>query len=151
MVSLAFPAMPSLHEGHNPSRSFQLCHQLGCASHIRQQCGSVNRRLWLGRHVSELMVVYLGGESDSTSSDIDYEYPANTEQGEAFADLLTEVRTAFTALQKKNGDKVPYQLTAAVAAGPAHYQWYNVPKMDAALDYWNLMVGVPFSRMSSLL
>ena len=140
MVSFSFPAMPS-HEGHNPSeRSFQLYHQLWCSSHIRQQRGSAYRRLWIRRHVSKLTVVYLGGKSNSTSSDIDYEYPASTDQGQAFADLLTELRTAFTALQKKKGDKVPYQLTAAVAAGPTHYQWYNVPQMDAALDYWNLMV-----------
>jgi len=90
------------------------------------------------------MVVYPGGKSDCASSDIDYEYPAGTEQGQAFADLLTELRTAFTALQHKKGDNVPYQITAAVAAGPTHYQWYNVPQMNAALDYWNLMVCVIF-------
>jgi len=86
------------------------------------------------------MVVYLGGKSDCTSSDIDYEYPANTEQGQGLADLLTELRTAFTTLQNKKGDDVPYQITAAVSVVHYYYQWYNVPQMNAALDHWNLMV-----------
>ena len=90
------------------------------------------------------MVVYLGGKSDSTSSDIDYEYPANTAQGQGLADLLTELRTGFTALQNKKGDKVPYQITAAVSDVHYYYQWYNVAQMDAALDHWNLMVSSRF-------
>ncbi|EIN05503.1 hypothetical protein PUNSTDRAFT_122390 [Punctularia strigosozonata HHB-11173 SS5] len=71
--------------------------------------------------------------------DIDFEYPANAAEGQGFADLLTSLRSAFDTLATQNGDTVPYQLTAAVAAGPANYQYYVVPQMDKALTYWNLM------------
>jgi GH18 family chitinase len=44
-------------------------------------------------------------------SDIDFEYPASIAEGQAFANLFTELRTAFDALAEKKGDTVPYQLT----------------------------------------
>ncbi|KAH9008263.1 glycoside hydrolase superfamily, partial [Lactarius hengduanensis] len=71
--------------------------------------------------------------------DIDFEYPSSTAQGQGFADLLTELRTAMNALANSNGDTVPYQLTAAVAAGAANYASLVVPQMNSALTYWNLM------------
>ncbi|KAG6836888.1 hypothetical protein H0H93_001719 [Arthromyces matolae] len=71
--------------------------------------------------------------------DIDFEYPSSDAQGQGFADLVTALRTAFTSLATKKGDTVPYQITAAVAAGPANYQYLKVPQMNAALSYWNLM------------
>ncbi|KAG6873710.1 hypothetical protein C0995_012174 [Termitomyces sp. Mi166 len=71
--------------------------------------------------------------------DLDFEYPSSDAQGQGFADLLTALRTAFTSLAAKKGDQVSYQLTAAVAAGPANYQYLKVSQMNAALDYWNLM------------
>ncbi|KAG6828944.1 hypothetical protein H0H92_006232 [Tricholoma furcatifolium] len=71
--------------------------------------------------------------------DIDFEFPSSDDQGQGFADLCTALRTAFSAFQAANGDSVPYQLTAAVSAGPTNYQYLKVPQMNAALDYWNLM------------
>ncbi|KAG6816385.1 hypothetical protein H0H87_006534 [Tephrocybe sp. NHM501043] len=71
--------------------------------------------------------------------DIDFEFPSSAAQGQGLADLFTSLRTAFTALQSKKGDSVPYQLTAAVSAGSSNYQYLNVPQMNAAMDYWNLM------------
>ncbi|TFK96479.1 glycosyl hydrolases family 18-domain-containing protein [Pterulicium gracile] len=71
--------------------------------------------------------------------DIDFEYPANTAQGQGFADLLTAMRTALNQLAQRKGDAVPYQLTVAVAAGASNYQHLNVPQMEAALNFWNLM------------
>ncbi|KAI0309232.1 glycoside hydrolase family 18 protein [Amylostereum chailletii] len=71
--------------------------------------------------------------------DIDFEYPANDAQGQGLADLFTELRSAFDDLAKSNGDSVPYQLSVAVAAGAANYQYLKVPQMDKALTYWNLM------------
>ncbi|PCH38885.1 carbohydrate-binding module family 5 protein [Wolfiporia cocos MD-104 SS10] len=71
--------------------------------------------------------------------DIDFEYPDTPALAEGFADLLTELRSAFDALATQKGDSVPYQLTAAVSAGWANYQYLLVPQMDAALTYWNLM------------
>ena len=43
--------------------------------------------------------------------DIDYEFPETTTQGEGLASLVTELRTAFDALQKKKGDSTPYLVT----------------------------------------
>ncbi|EED82727.1 hypothetical protein POSPLDRAFT_58726 [Postia placenta Mad-698-R] len=71
--------------------------------------------------------------------DIDFEYPDTPALAQGFADLLTELRTAFDALATSKGDTVPYQLTAAVSAGWDNYQYMLVPQMDAALSYWNLM------------
>ncbi|TRM68686.1 glycoside hydrolase family 18 protein [Schizophyllum amplum] len=71
--------------------------------------------------------------------DIDFEYPASAEEGTGLGALFTELRAAFQALQSKKGDATPYQLTAAVAAGADGYGHLDVPAMDAAMNYWNLM------------
>lgn len=49
--------------------------------------------------------------SSRLNSDLDFEYPANADQGKGFANLFTELRTAFDALATKKGDKVPYELS----------------------------------------
>lgn len=64
-------------------------------------------------------------------SDLDFEYPANAAQGQGFADLYTELRTAFSTLQAQKGDATPYQLTAAVSAGSANYADLVVPQMNS--------------------
>ncbi|KAJ7618307.1 glycoside hydrolase superfamily [Mycena polygramma] len=71
--------------------------------------------------------------------DLDFEYPATAAQGQGFADLFTELRTAFDALAASKGDAETYQLTAAVSAGAANYANLVVPQMDKALTFWNLM------------
>ncbi|KDR70278.1 hypothetical protein GALMADRAFT_894859 [Galerina marginata CBS 339.88] len=71
--------------------------------------------------------------------DIDFEYPATTDQGQGFADLVTALRTAFDSLAAKKGDSTSYLITAAVAAGPANYAYLKVPQMNSALTFWNLM------------
>jgi len=54
---------------------------------------------------------------------------------------MTALRSAFNDLATRKGDKTPYLLTAAVAAGPANYANLMVSQMNSALSYWNLMVG----------
>ncbi|KAF5381774.1 hypothetical protein D9615_005490 [Tricholomella constricta] len=71
--------------------------------------------------------------------DLDFEFPANSAQGQGLADLFTALRTAFNQLASQKGDTVPYQLSAAVSAGQPNYQYLNVPQMNAAMDHWNLM------------
>ncbi|XP_006456110.1 hypothetical protein AGABI2DRAFT_188164 [Agaricus bisporus var. bisporus H97] len=71
--------------------------------------------------------------------DIDFEYPANSAQGQGLADLVTSLRSALDQLASSNGDSTPYLITAAVAAGSANYGNYVVPQMNQALNYWNLM------------
>ncbi|KAF9447351.1 carbohydrate-binding module family 5 protein [Macrolepiota fuliginosa MF-IS2] len=71
--------------------------------------------------------------------DLDFEYPANSAQGQGLADLLTSLRTAFNQLASSKGDSTPYLITAAVAAGSENYANYVIPQMNSALSYWNLM------------
>ncbi|KAL4248233.1 glycosyl hydrolase 18 family protein [Abortiporus biennis] len=71
--------------------------------------------------------------------DIDFEYPSNSDQAEGFASLLTSLRTSLTTLAQQKGDSTPYILSAAVPAGAANYAFLDVPVMDKALTYWNLM------------
>ncbi|KAJ7058105.1 glycosyl hydrolases family 18-domain-containing protein [Mycena amicta] len=71
--------------------------------------------------------------------DLDFEYPSTAAQGQGFADLFTALRTAFDALAAKKGDTTPYQISAAVSAGPANYANLVVPQMNSALTFWNLM------------
>lgn len=73
-------------------------------------------------------------------SDLDFEYPANTAQGQGLADLISALRTAFNNLASRKGDSTPYLITAAVPAGSANYAFLNVPQMNSGLNYWNLMV-----------
>lgn len=93
------------------------------------------------------------------TSDIDFEYPANEEQAAGHANLLTELRTALNDLASRKGDKEPYLLSvrvpslvftlndadkdtqAAVPAGWANYEKLKIRQIDAALDFWNLMVS----------
>lgn len=71
--------------------------------------------------------------------DIDYEYADSDDTAEGFADLLTELRTAFDNLATQKGDSTPYQITVAVPAGSQNYVWLKFPQMDEAVSYWNLM------------
>ncbi|KAJ7653321.1 glycoside hydrolase family 18 protein [Mycena polygramma] len=71
--------------------------------------------------------------------DLDFEYPANSAEGQGFADLFTALRTAFDALSAKKGDATPYQLSAAVSAGSANNANLMISQMDKALTFWNLM------------
>ncbi|ESK94735.1 glycoside hydrolase family 18 protein [Moniliophthora roreri MCA 2997] len=71
--------------------------------------------------------------------DIDYEYPETAQEGQGFADLLTSLRAALNDLAQRKGDTVPYQISAAVAAGYKRYVNLVIPQMNAALDHWNLM------------
>jgi chitinase len=81
-------------------------------------------------------------QSNTISSDVDYEYPSNSAQGQGFADLLTETRKALDSLASRKGDSTPYLLTAAVSAGAENYANLKVPQMNAALDFWNLMASL---------
>lgn len=68
------------------------------------ECESLNNAL-------SFLQVY-GDEFVSYHSDLDYEYATATD-GQNFADLLTELRTAFDALATKKGDSTPYQLSVS--------------------------------------
>ncbi|KIY65734.1 glycoside hydrolase family 18 protein [Cylindrobasidium torrendii FP15055 ss-10] len=71
--------------------------------------------------------------------DIDFEYPGTAEEGQGFADLVAELRTALDDLQKSKSDENPYLISVAVSAGSSNYANLVIPKMDEAIDFWNLM------------
>ncbi|KAF9066642.1 glycosyl hydrolases family 18-domain-containing protein [Rhodocollybia butyracea] len=98
-----------------------------------------NRATFVAQAVSLIENFGFDGMQATLTFDLDYEYPMNTEQGQGFSDLITELRTAFDNLAAQKGDSVPYQLTAAVSANASDYQWLNIPQIDQALTYWNLM------------
>jgi chitinase len=74
------------------------------------------------------------------TSDVVYEYPSNSAQGQGLADLLTELRRAFNTLKGKKKDSTPYVITVAVPAATKNHAHYKIPQMNSAIDYWNLMV-----------
>lgn len=71
--------------------------------------------------------------------DIDWEYPADSTQAANFVSLLQLLRSALDTAQAKRGSGTRFVITAAVAAGPSHYQQYDVAGMNKYLDLWNLM------------
>lgn len=71
--------------------------------------------------------------------DIDFEYPASAEQGNGLASLLSELRSALDAHATYKGDMTPYLVTAAVGAGPEGYDYLDIPRMNSALSFINLM------------
>lgn len=71
--------------------------------------------------------------------DIDFEYPSSTDQGNGLASLLSELRSALNAHAASKGDTTPYLVTAAVGAGPVGYNYLNIPQMNSALSFFNLM------------
>ncbi|KAI0821069.1 glycoside hydrolase family 18 protein [Irpex lacteus] len=71
--------------------------------------------------------------------DLDYEYPSTTAQGQGFADLVTSLRSALDSYAASKGDSVPYVITAAVSAKAYAQKYLNVPQMDKALSFWNIM------------
>ncbi|KAH8928938.1 carbohydrate-binding module family 5 protein [Atractiella rhizophila] len=71
--------------------------------------------------------------------DIDYEFPATAEEGQAFADTLTLLRSSLDAHAAAKGEQIPYQITAAVSPTSTGYQFLNIPQMQDAMDFFNLM------------
>ncbi|KAG8742932.1 hypothetical protein FRC10_000720 [Ceratobasidium sp. 414] len=70
--------------------------------------------------------------------DIDWEYPTGA-QNAAFVALLQETRAALDVYAKSKGDRVPYELSVAVPAGPSNYENLLVHQMDKYVTHWNLM------------
>ncbi|TFK63016.1 glycoside hydrolase family 18 protein [Pluteus cervinus] len=69
--------------------------------------------------------------------DLDYEALTNEEQGQGFALLIQDLRTAFDKLARKKKDKTPYLVTAATGAGSNEF--LNLTALNQGLDYFNLM------------
>ena len=57
--------------------------------------------------------------------DLDFEYPSSAAQGQGFADLISALRTALDANQKKKGDSSPYMLTVCARASLLTSRYLN--------------------------
>jgi hypothetical protein len=66
--------------------------------------------------IAQLLHRALRGMLTKGCSDFDFEYPSSTTQGQGFANLITELRTAFTALQARKGDTTPYSISVRIHA-----------------------------------
>ncbi|KAF2150869.1 glycoside hydrolase family 18 protein [Myriangium duriaei CBS 260.36] len=71
--------------------------------------------------------------------DVDWEYPANSEQAEHYVLLLQAMREALDAYAACLPSRPHFLLTIACPAGPVNYQRLDIPAMDRYLDFWNLM------------
>lgn len=72
--------------------------------------------------------------------DIDWEYPKDASQAQAYVDLLKELRQALDHLHDQmdpQGSR--FELTIAAPAGPDNYKVLKVKEMDQYLDFWNVM------------
>jgi hypothetical protein len=99
-------------------RTFRFHQQPNSARNIRHQCDPIDQRLWIRWNVRRALLSSNLQRFDFATvvchrSDIDFEYPIGTAQGDNFANLLTDLRTGLDALAKRNGDTVPYQLTVS--------------------------------------
>ncbi|KAK8095468.1 hypothetical protein PG999_013490 [Apiospora kogelbergensis] len=71
--------------------------------------------------------------------DLDWEYPANAEQGQHFVLLLKACREALDKFSFQH--RLPYRflLTVATPAGPVNSHKLDLVGMDPYVDMWNLM------------
>ncbi|KAH8675631.1 glycoside hydrolase superfamily, partial [Xylariales sp. PMI_506] len=71
--------------------------------------------------------------------DIDWEYPANTEEANNFVLLLQAVRAALDNYSIQHALGYRFMISIACPAGPANYMMMNLAGMDQYVDAWNLM------------
>ena len=71
--------------------------------------------------------------------DIDWEYPASTEQSQDFVSLLSATRSALDAYAATVSGTPHFLLTVASPAGPQNFPNMPFGQMDQYLDFWNLM------------
>lgn len=72
--------------------------------------------------------------------DVDWEYPASDAEADAYVALLRALREGLDAYGHRATPHDPhYLLTVAAPCAPAKYETLHLAKMDAYLDFWNLM------------
>ncbi|KAJ5579386.1 Endochitinase B1 [Penicillium hetheringtonii] len=71
--------------------------------------------------------------------DIDWEYPADSNQAANFVATLQTLRSALDSYSAQYANNYHFLITVACPAGPSHYQQLSIAQMDQYLDFWNLM------------
>jgi chitinase len=71
--------------------------------------------------------------------DVDWEYPADSDQATNFVLLLQAIRDALDADRKSLGSPYRFELTVACPAGSSNYMKLHLAEMDQYVDFWNLM------------
>ncbi|KAM5356083.1 hypothetical protein ACJ41O_002729 [Fusarium nematophilum] len=71
--------------------------------------------------------------------DVDWEYPANSQEAQNYVLLLKEIRLALDRFSTTNRLNYRFMLTVATSAGPSRYSIMKLKGMDAYLDAWHLM------------
>ena len=92
----------------------------------------------IGRQTFASSAVTLVKDLGFDGIDIDWEYPANDADATNFVLLLQACRAALNAYASSAGVPTPL-LTAAVPAGPLHYNVLHLSEMNTYLDFFNLM------------
>ncbi|ELR66788.1 Chitinase [Photobacterium marinum] len=69
--------------------------------------------------------------------DIDWEWPKNIKEGEAYADLMIEIRQAFDLLEQETGRK--YLITSAIGTHANNIQNINYVRAEPYMDYIFMM------------
>ena len=71
--------------------------------------------------------------------DIDWEYPANTNEARNFILLLRACRQALDAYAAQSAPGYHFAITIAAPAGPQNYNTMDLVGMDPYVDAWHLM------------
>ncbi|KAL7411064.1 glycosyl hydrolases family 18-domain-containing protein [Mrakia frigida] len=72
--------------------------------------------------------------------DIDWEYPKNPTEAQAYTGLLRTVREELDEhARKKDGGKTHFELSIAAPCGSEQFEKLDISGMDRYLDFWNLM------------
>ncbi|KAI1636834.1 chitinase [Biscogniauxia mediterranea] len=71
--------------------------------------------------------------------DIDWEYPADETEADNMVSLLQAIRNELDSYSAQYADGYHFLLTAAVPAGPTHYEVLKLSEMAPLLDHFNLM------------
>ncbi|WFD29673.1 hypothetical protein MSPP1_000683 [Malassezia sp. CBS 17886] len=72
--------------------------------------------------------------------DIDWEYPASSQEAALYVDLLSDLRGALDQYAQRTAPQDGrFLLTIAAPCSPGKYETLHIDKMDRYLDFWNLM------------
>lgn len=72
--------------------------------------------------------------------DVDWEYPATSEQAQQYVDVLALIRRNLNELERNHGLETDYfDLTVAAPAGSEQREILDISAMNRYLTFWNLM------------